>query len=200
MSLYTKTGDAGFTNLYDMRKLGKDELYFEVLGDLDELSNFIGLVCTHAGDAFPARIKTFDFWILRKIQSQLLDIGSDVATVKNRDRVVEISENDVKELESHIDNFSAQSPKLTEFILPGFSQIDAEINVCRSVCRRAERHMWKLLKQCRENNIVFPTGSNTFKFMNRLSDFFFALGRYFCNGIEIKRSDAKKVLLQNKDG
>lgn len=182
--LYTKTGDAGYTNLYDMRKLCKENIHFEVLGDLDELSAHIGVVCTNLENSHAS------YKMLRLIQSQLLDIGSDIATVKNRTKVVEITEEDVKKLETYIDEFSDQTPKLTEFILPGYRQTDAQIHVCRAICRRAERHMWSLLKTCICEEIPFMTGENTFKFMNRLSDFFFALARVFSRGNDITRSEA----------
>jgi cob(I)alamin adenosyltransferase len=178
--LYTKTGDCGFTNLYDMRRLYKDDLHFEVLGDLDELSANVGLVCVYL-DNHPNGIV-----ILRKIQSQLLDIGSDIATTKNRDKIVKITEADVKKIEIYIDEFSEKTPKLTEFILPGYKHLDAHLHICRTICRRAERHMWALFKK--EPDIA--TDKNTFIYINRLSDFFFAMARLFTNGKEITRSSA----------
>jgi cob(I)alamin adenosyltransferase len=181
--LYTKTGDAGMTNLYDMRKLGKDDLYFEVLGDLDELSAHIGLACTFL-ENFSTSVK-----VLRSIQSKLLDVGSDIATVKNRDRVVPITEADVVQLETYIDEFCSNVPSLTEFILPGYKKADAQLHICRSVCRRVERHMWAL-----KNTINLETGIETYKFMNRLSDFFFALARTYTRGNDIKRSEVKNIL------
>lgn len=177
--LYTKTGDKGVTNLYDMRKLNKHDIHFEVLGDLDELSAHIGVTCTYL-ENFPTSIK-----ILRKIQSQLLDIGSDIATKNNRDKITKITENDVKTLEIYIDEYSEQTPKLTEFILPGYKSVDAHLHVCRTICRRAERQLWGL-----EWTGAILTDEETFKYMNRLSDFFFAMARLFSHGNEITRSSA----------
>ena len=75
--LYTKTGDQGQTSLYDLRRVDKDEYIFEVLGDLDELSSYIGLLCAQ-------KLEKKEESFLRKIQSKLLDLGSDIATLKNR--------------------------------------------------------------------------------------------------------------------
>jgi len=188
--LYTKTGDKGMTNLYDMRRVGKHELYFEVLGDLDELSACIGLACTYL-ENFPDSLN-----LLRRIQSDLLDIGSDFATTKNREKVKKMSHDDVKNLEIYIDEFCGKTPKLTEFILPGYKQLDAQLHICRAVCRRAERHMWALFRKISDEfNPIFLVSyelpdENTFIYINRLSDFFFAMARLFSHGNEITRSSA----------
>lgn len=183
--LYTGIGDNGTTNLYDMRAIGKEDLHIEVLGDLDELSAHIGVACaTQAAQIFPNSMN-----MLRNIQARLLDIGSDIAIVKNRTKVVEITEDDVKNLEVYIDELCSKTAKLTEFILPGWREFDAQLHVCRSVCRRAERHMWAL----RKSDDSLATRSDTFRYMNRLSDFFFAMARVFSCGNEITRSAAKNL-------
>jgi len=181
--LYTKTGDNGLTNLYDMRRIGKDNTIFEVLGDLDELSAHIGVVCSLTGPDFPDTEK-----MLRWIQARLLDIGSDIATSEKREKITPITEDDVKKIEIYIDLFTAETPKLTEFILPGHKLLDAQVHVCRAVCRRAERHMWVLRKESQ-----IATDLQTFVFINRLSDFFFALSRVYAQGHEITRSFANNL-------
>jgi cob(I)alamin adenosyltransferase len=189
MSLYTKTGDKGLTNLYDMRRIGKESLVLEVLGDLDELSAHIGfacVLCEHTGRETDKKYKISA--ILRRLQSILLDIGSDIATTVKREKVFQIGEEDVKKLENYIDTFTAECPKLTEFILPGYQTVDAQLHVCRTICRRAERHMWAL--RIADSDIKIATGEQTFIFMNRLSDFFFAVTRLFARGNEITRSMA----------
>jgi cob(I)alamin adenosyltransferase len=177
--LYTKKGDNGLTALYDMRLCNKEDLVFEVLGGLDELSAHIGLACAFLENKESSKI-------LRLIQSKLLDIGSDVATVKNRKSVVEIKQNDVELLEMYIDEMDSKSPPLTEFILPGHSNVDAQLHVCRAVCRRVERIMWGWWKG--QDN----TDVQTVRYINRLSDFFFAMARLYSEGKEIRRSEAVK--------
>jgi cob(I)alamin adenosyltransferase len=195
--LYTKTGDKGFTNLYDMRKIRKDALIIDVLGDLDELSAHIGVVCSIIKKDETNK-EYDDKNILRWLQLKLLDIGSDIATIEKRDKIIEINEKDVKELEIYIDECTARSPKLTEFILPGYMNLDAHVHVCRAVCRRAERHMWALVDgsgfvKTAEPLPVISTKEQTFIFMNRMSDFFFALSRVFSEGREITRSVANNL-------
>lgn len=181
--LYTKTGDNGTTNLYDMRKCSKTDIVFDVLGTLDELSAHIGLVCVLLG-------KSVFIEILRAIQNRLLDIGSDIATVSRREYVRPITNEDIDILERYIDESTAKTPKLTEFILPGYTEIDAHIHICRGICRRLEREMWKW----RESPTVnIETSILTFKFINRLSDFFFAIARVCSEGKDITRSQAGKM-------
>lgn len=187
--LYTKRGDNGITNLYDMRDIGKHSLIIEVLGDLDELSSSIGLVAVLiARSSRPKTERT-----LRWIQHKLLDIGSDIATIEKRDNLTVIDKEDVKKLENCIDEYSAQSRKLTEFILPGYDIIDSHLHVCRSICRRAERHMWALR---RSKGPRITTNNQPFIFMNRLSDFFFAAAILFSGGLEITRSEANNLDLE----
>jgi cob(I)alamin adenosyltransferase len=185
--LYTKTGDNGQTNLYDMRKVDKDSLIFDVLGDLDELSAHIGVCCSLPD------IQLEVVGQLRWIQNKLLDIGSDIATVKNREKITTINESDTKNVEYLIDKFTEITPKLTEFILPGVYLPDANIHVCRAVCRRTERNLWGLKK----TNLDLKTEKETFIFLNRLSDYFFALSRYLSKSKEIRRSDAQNLIVIN---
>ncbi len=185
--LYTKVGDNGTTSLCDMKNVSKADWVFKVLGDFDELSAQIGLLCVFLNkNENGERVKH-----LRKIQSKLLDLGSNFATMYNRDRIVHISGEDVKELENQIDYFDSQSPKLTEFILPGAGESDSVAHICRAVCRRAERNMWTLTEI--EDNT--PVEKEAFHYVNRLSDYFFALARFlvYSTGLkEITRSESKR--------
>jgi cob(I)alamin adenosyltransferase len=180
LKLYTKTGDDGQTSLYDLRRVDKDEHIFEVLGDIDELSSYIGMLCSQ-------NLGNHENF-LRKIQSKLLDLGSDVATVKNRKYVNPINEDDVKELENLIDLYDSQNEKLTEFILPGVNIKDSICHLCRSICRKTERHLWKLKKE----KIEFKTEISSFHYINRLSDLFFAFARFISDGKEVTRTKAKE--------
>ena len=182
--IFTKTGDKGFTTLYDMRRLGKDNMYFEVLGDFDELSAQVGLLCTEVQKG--SELETS----LRWIQARLLDVGSDIATTKDRTKLVVVSELDTAHLERMIVQYMASAPPLKEFVLPGVGRSDSLAHVCRSVCRRSERHLWALKNSLALADNPLHTGIETFRFVNRLSDFFFAVSRFLSGGKEVLRGNA----------
>ncbi len=183
--LYTKTGDKGTTSLYDMRRVGKHTPVFDALGDLDELSAHIGVLCSLL-DKDSHKHK-----LLRNIQSKLLDIGSNLATVERRDRVPVTTADDIKSMENAIDNCEEANTPLREFILPGVYQADAVAHICRAVTRRAERNMWKHRNET--GGSPFYTGEEIFIYMNRLSDFFFALARYLSGCRETRRSECVNI-------
>jgi len=174
--IYTKTGDKGFTNLYDMRKVKKDDQIFEVLGDLDELSAHIGLLSVQIPDIT-------DILHLKKIQGHLLNIGSNIATQRNRKNIIPTQEGDTLQLEAKIDFYTSKCPKLTEFIIAGNNKAEACAHVCRAVCRRCERHLWRV------KDDIPQVEDETYKYLNRLSDFLFALARYLSIEKEITRSE-----------
>jgi cob(I)alamin adenosyltransferase len=193
--LYTKTGDNGTTSLYDGSRLKKNSIFFDVLGDLDELASHIGLLCAKINDESLTMCIEFDFSYsikidkLREIQVKLLDIGSNIAVVdeKKKEKVPKLTEQDVKKVESWIDECEHTNTKLTEFLLTGVRQADSQCNICRCVSRRVERGMWKL-------NEEVEVDTNILKYMNRLSDFFFAFARNLAECKEIKVSDIKKTM------
>jgi cob(I)alamin adenosyltransferase len=197
MKLYTKTGDKGITSLYDGSRIPKSSVIFDVLGNLDELSSHIGVLCAKIGQPNlsltgpgPKQQET-SLSILREIQVKLLDIGSNIAVIdeKKKKRVPIIEEKDVRRVEVWIDTCEIVNGKLTEFLLTGIKEKDSQCHVCRSVSRRVERSMWKLM-----NDDKIKIDDEILKYMNRLSDFFFSFARNFANGEEIKLSDIKKKL------
>ena len=189
--LYTKTGDKGTTSLYDGNRIPKNSIFFDVLGDLDELSSHIGMLIT--------LIKDYDINYLRFIQKHLLNIGSNIAVVNNEKKVPIITENNIRNLELEIDDCESCNKKITEFLLPGVNKSDAQCHICRSVTRRLERNLWKLhyssdLVKGKRNNIELSevhVDDNILVFINRLSDYFFALSRNLSEGNDVKVSDIK---------
>ena len=169
MKLYTKRGDAGQTDLFGGRRVGKDDLRVEAYGTVDELNSAIGLAMSGCGDA-----ATCD--CLREIQSRLFEIGADLATPQDQNaapavsRMPRVGQAHVEQLEGHIDRICADLPQMRSFILPGGSELAARLHVARTVCRRAERICVTLAG--RET-----IGEPIIRYLNRLSDLLFALAR-----------------------
>jgi len=146
--------------------MGKDTVFFDVLGENDELSSRIGLLyamVTPIQDIEGFNIKE----VLRSIQSLLQDINSNVAKAE-----CTIPESSISDLEGYIDIMAANLPPLTKFILPGFHTLDAHAHLCRTQVRKVERNLWIM-------NASVGVDSVICKYMNRLSDFFFMLARWF---------------------
>lgn len=187
--IYTKAGDLGLTSLYDTKGVSKTDYIFEVLGNIDELNSHIGLLITNYINEFTddnGKFKKKDadnIHFLRKIQNILLDIGSDLSTNTRRDKLKEINNEDIKLVEQEIDGINKNLKPLKVFILPGgYSVADSQSHVCRTVCRRAERSAWKI-----HDSELVKTKMESFKYLNRLSDYFFTLGRYLSEDNEIVR-------------
>ena len=167
MKIYTKTGDSGETSLYDGSRAPKCSITFEVLGQIDELSARIGLLCTYLSDVT----------LMRKIQRTLQDFNSHIATIDKTNRKLPVLSDDLPyELEKTIDEMEKVNPKLTKFILPGVTTADAMSHLCRTQARTVERGLIRLRN---EEGIVLP--NIIFIYMNRLSDFFFVFSRWICH-------------------
>lgn len=185
--LYTKQGDNGHTSLYDGSKRKKSNYIFDVLGDLDELSSNIGKLISFIKNKI--EYHEYNEYFLRYIQVILLDIGSNIAVIDENQKknVPEFKKQYVTDIENMIDKCDIKNSKLTEFILSGVYLEDSQCHICRSVCRRLERNMWKLVFE-EQINIE----QNILKYINRLSDFFFSFSRNLSKGQEIKLGDIKK--------
>ncbi|MCD8044157.1 MAG: cob(I)yrinic acid a,c-diamide adenosyltransferase [Tannerellaceae bacterium] len=175
--LYTRTGDKGKTSLVGGERVPKYDQRIESYGTVDELNSFIGLLMTELSD-------TEDLDFLRFVQHKLFTIGSYLATNQNNTKLkVEsrITSESITRIEEEIDRLDSSVPKMTGFVLPGGSRGAALAHVCRTVCRRAEREIYRL----QETEIVEDM---LLMFMNRLSDYLFVLARKECinvNGHEI---------------
>src|SRR5690625_3870327 len=165
LKIYTKTGDRGQTALIGGR-VGKDDIRVEAYGTVDELNGFVGRAITELSqELFTDVIED-----LEKIQHELFDCGGDLASVSKR-RQLKLSEENVTYLEQKIDAFTEETPDVERFILPGGSKPAATIHIARTVARRAERLVVSLIKQDETVPAV------TLQYLNRLSDYFFALAR-----------------------
>lgn len=170
MKIYTKTGDKGDTSLIGGERVGKNDPRIEAYGTIDELNAFIGLAITH----LPLHIKELRDDLI-KIQHHLFDIGAELASLSDRKvkamKIPRVRATKIAWLEDHIDRYHKEVPELKHFILPGGSETSSALHVARSVCRRAERAIIALA----DTQSVNP---ELIKYINRLSDFFFAAARY----------------------
>lgn len=174
--VYTKTGDSGKTSLVGGKRVEKSHIRLEAYGTIDELNSFVGsLICTINDEQ--------DLKILSFIQHKLFTVGSYLATETESMPPKEasiIKDTDISLLETEMDKMDSELPPLKQFVLPGGSEAAARAHICRSVCRRAERCIYKVKQE-------YPVDEQVFKFVNRLSDYFFLLARKECNknGTEI---------------
>ncbi|MGB0347463.1 MAG: cob(I)yrinic acid a,c-diamide adenosyltransferase [Balneolaceae bacterium] len=165
MKIYTKKGDSGNTSLFGGQTVSKSAARIESYGTVDELNSILGVVRSFEVNA------QIDNW-LNTVQHQLFVLGADLATPENREvRIDRISEEEITFLEKLIDKMDDELPQLKNFILPGGTQAAASIHHARTVCRRAER----LTVACGTEEEISEL---TVKYLNRLSDFLFMLGRY----------------------
>lgn len=157
----TKAGDRGDTRLADGTLVKKSALRVEAYGTVDELNSFIGLAAVTAGGKLKER--------LRRIQGELLVVGSDLATPLEKEQF-RIEAAAVERLDKEEDEMEAALPPLKRFILPGGSETAARLHAARAVCRRAER----LAVALSEKEEVNP---EALKYLNRLSDWLFLAAR-----------------------
>lgn len=164
-NLYTRTGDDGTTSLVGGQRVPKTHKRLEAYGTLDELNSNLGLLTTYLTE-----ISDKEYVI--QIQNILFDIGSMLATdAEDVERYTQpLPDEDVISLEKAIDETDAIVPHIHSFILPGGCKEAALCHVCRTVCRRAERRMRAVAEDA-------PIDENALIYVNRLSDFLFALAK-----------------------
>jgi len=171
--IYTRKGDAGLTSLVGGKRVSKASPRIDAYGTIDELNSFIACLIEALNDSE-------DKEFLLRIQSNLFTLGGYLAS-ESGVMSCSITEEEIFLTESFIDKMDAFVPPLNRFILPGGCQGSAYANVCRAVCRRAERCMYKI-------NRSEKLDAKALKYVNRLSDYFFVLGRklnFVCNIEEI---------------
>lgn len=167
MKIYTRTGDNGKTSLVGGTRVSKASVRLEAYGTVDELNSSIGLLLAMDGVPQPHRD------LLLKVQLLLFNLGSQLATEPDSKWQPEgVTADDVKILEDAIDGIISQLPPKFRFVLPGGTMAAAQANVARTVARRCERRM-VAMEESGE-----PVAAEAMKFVNRLSDYLFALGRY----------------------
>ena len=163
MKIYTKTGDGGNTGLQGNFRIAKSHPRIISYGTVDEANAALGIVLTNSLDDDIIEILT-------KIQNDLFLVGADLSNPNLSDVKNRVTLDMVKKLEQHIDKFELELPPLTNFILPGGYDAAAQLHYVRTVVRRAETQVVQLSEKDEIN-------SNCIKYLNRLSDLFFVMGR-----------------------
>ena len=163
MKIYTKTGDDGNTGLQGNYRIAKSHPRIVAYGTVDEANAALGIVLTNPLDEDITDL-------LMKIQNDLFVVGADLSNPNLNDVKNRVSLDLIEVLEHHIDKFELELPPLTNFILPGGDVAAAQLHYARTVIRRAETQTVQLSEKDEIN-------SNCIKYLNRLSDLFFVMGR-----------------------
>jgi cob(I)alamin adenosyltransferase len=166
--IVTRTGDDGTTGLGTGARVPKAGLRVEAIGSVDELNCALGVLLsssTHRASgtvALPVDIVA----CLTEVQHDLFDLGGELAIPGTQF----VPTARVEALEADIERYNAALPPLREFVLPGGGTAASACHMARAICRRAERHCWGLAG----TEAVSPV---SLRYLNRLSDLLFVLGR-----------------------
>ena len=165
MKIYTRTGDAGETSLFDGTRVAKYDPRVDAYGEIDETNAWLGFARAAALDAALADE------VLR-LQRDLFAVGAQLADpadkIASRVTKAVVGDADVERLEQLIDRLESELPPLRRFILAGGTPAGAALHVARTVCRRAERRIVAL------QPAVEPA---LLRYVNRLSDLLFVMAR-----------------------
>ncbi|MDK3018604.1 cob(I)yrinic acid a,c-diamide adenosyltransferase [Pseudodonghicola flavimaris] len=167
--IYTRTGDKGDTALGNGTRVPKYAPRVDAYGTVDELNACLGVARLSAGD--PEMNAA-----LARIQNDLFDLGADLCRPDmDKDAEAEypplrMIAAQVDRLEAEIDAMNASLQPLRSFVLPGGAPLAAQLHVCRTVARRAERGAVELAT-------LEPVNPEAVRYLNRLSDWFFVASR-----------------------
>jgi cob(I)alamin adenosyltransferase len=161
--IYTRLGDGGETHLGDMSRVPKTHPRIEAYGTVDELNAQLGVALAGGGLS-----EKYAAWIQR-VQNDLFDVGADISVPHGGDRErLRVKPEQTTWLEEVCDEVNGALPPLRSFVLPGGTPAAAQLHVCRTVCRRAER---------RTIDCGDEVNTECVKYLNRLSDLLFILSR-----------------------
>jgi len=172
--VYTRGGDAGETALAGGQRTPKDSPRLEAYGTVDELDAFVGAARATAEALVDSDGRAWTLVpVLLRIQHELFNLGSILSTLPEdvHERQPRITAEDVTRLETEMDRLTRDLPPLTSFVLPGSGRLNADLHLCRTVCRRAERSLVALAR-------LESVPPETIRYLNRLSDAFFVWSRW----------------------
>ncbi|MCL4138921.1 UNVERIFIED_CONTAM: hypothetical protein GTU68_062483 [Idotea baltica] len=158
-SVYTKSGDKGETGLVGGQRVSKSDLRVESFGEVDELNS---------------QLAVLKDGLTKSLEEELFDLGAELACLPSDDEIEisRTSEVQLERLEGWCDHFNKDLSELRSFIIPGGSTTSAQLHVCRTVCRRAERRVVALAQTTQSENVEI------IRYLNRLSDLLFILTRW----------------------
>ncbi|MFZ7943462.1 cob(I)yrinic acid a,c-diamide adenosyltransferase [Neobacillus sp. 19] len=188
MRIYTRTGDKGKTSIIGGR-VDKDDTRVEAYGTVDEVNCFVGQAIQELDQEIFKDVLND----LEKIQHELFDCGGDLANVTEK-RETKLHQESIDYLEQKIDEYIAEAPELERFILPGGTKPSASIHISRTVTRRAERLVVKLMKADPK------TPELSLMYLNRLSDYFFALARVINCRLQVRDVEYVRSAKVFRDG
>ncbi len=185
--LYTRQGDEGYTSLLGKERVPKYDVRPEAYGTLDEASSFMGLV--RAVPAASERTKK----LILQAQRDLWILMGELATAPGVELPTRLTLDRVAWLEAETDRLGAEFPPLTQFVVPGDTLISAYLDVTRTIIRRAERCVARVMHQDElENEAII-------RYLNRLSSLLFALARYEEHLAGQKTTLAKEIGTQSNE-
>ncbi len=165
VKIYTKTGDKGKTSLFGGRRVSKNNLIIEVLGEIDELNSAIGVALAELSIKY--KVLSINKELI-EIQKDLFEIGALIANPSSASKNLP---GRISTLEKMIDELTKELPELSNFILPGGNRAGSILHFARSVCRRAERKAVALSEKEKVDQ-------NILSYFNRLSDLIFVFARF----------------------
>jgi cob(I)alamin adenosyltransferase len=173
--IYTRSGDRGLTGLVGGARVPKDSPRLDAYGTIDEVNALIGMVRTLTPEFRDRLADKYDWYaeMLRRIQNELFDVGSELATPAGLDYPGRhrMGTQEVSRLEEEIDAMQEELEPLNSFTLPGGGRLNAVLHMARTVCRRAERVCWALRR-------VEDVSDELLAYVNRLSDHLFVQSRW----------------------
>jgi len=172
--VYTRGGDKGETGLAGGQRVAKDSRRIGAYGTVDELNATIGVARATMEELIAGEPKLAELnAILKRVQHELFNVGSMLATLPQdvHPRQARVTDAEISQLEAEIDRMNAILPALRSFVLPGGCRVNAELHVCRTVCRRAERISVALARE-------EPVDGEIIRYLNRLSDALFVWSRW----------------------
>ena len=182
MNIYTKNGDGGMTSLVHGPSIPKSDDRIELLGTLDELMSHLGLVkAKWNSEQEKSMLES-----VQKALRLIMDLTEEPHNRKNR-----LEEGAVEKLEAEIERLKETLPVREESVLPGANSLSAEVDVARSVARRAERRLSTV-------SIKFGSDAMAKKYMNRLGDYLYVLARSM-EAEETELPEEKPVLKPQKE-
>ncbi|CAN5202860.1 cob(I)yrinic acid a,c-diamide adenosyltransferase [soil metagenome] len=174
VKVYTKTGDKGQTSLFGGERVPKYHDRVDTYGTVDELNSSLGIVIAHL-----TPVSTSVGVVLEAVQQDLFNIGSTLATPTKKELAYLADR--IQILEKEIDTMTESLPEILTFILPGGGKAGAFLHVSRTICRRTERRLVKLM----QTETIEPL---LVQYLNRLSDLLFTMARYVNHQEKIKET------------